>query len=134
MKKIITTLLISAFVLAGCRSATPPTPTFGTDSTSPTMPATEQAGTEQPTTGKIAGFTASDIAAHHTSSDCWVSIDGKVYDVSPYLNQHPGGAEVIINECGKDASTVFHSMGDKGKDHPAQATDTLQNYYKGLLQ
>lgn len=34
-----------------------------------------------------------DIAYHSDSTDCWVIINGKVWDVSNYLYSHPGGAD-----------------------------------------
>jgi L-lactate dehydrogenase (cytochrome) len=39
-----------------------------------------------------------------------VAIDGIVYDVTKFLPSHPGGAQIIVNGSGKDASTVFHSF------------------------
>lgn len=86
-----------------------------------------------PSSSKIAGFTASDVAMHATTNDCWFSIDGGVYDVTSYINVHPGGSELIIKYCGKDATSAFHTMDGRGKDHPTQATAQLQNYYKGVL-
>jgi cytochrome b involved in lipid metabolism len=122
MKKTLFALVFSSLVLAGCSGV----------STSSTSVATPTAGVDS--NGKIAGFTASDVATHAASSDCWVIIDGSVYDVTSFLNRHEGGAEVIIKECGKDASTAFHTMDGSGRDHPAKATAMLKNYYKGVLQ
>lgn len=115
-------MLLSAFVFAGC-SPTSPTPT-------PTGTPTSDA----PTSGKIAGFVASDLAQHARASDCWIGVDGAVYDVTSYANVHPGGVDVIVKYCGKDATTAFHTMDGRGKDHPGQATAMLKNYYKGVLQ
>lgn len=35
---------------------------------------------------------------HKTEKSCWVTIDGKVYDVTEFLDSHPGGVEYIV-EC-----------------------------------
>jgi hypothetical protein len=36
------------------------------------------------------------VAQHTSSADAWLSIGGQVYDVSDFLAQHPGGAEVLL--------------------------------------
>lgn len=35
-------------------------------------------------------YTPSEVAAHNTSSDCWVSLLGKVYDLTPLCEEHTG--------------------------------------------
>ena len=52
-------------------------------------------------------FTAEDVAVHNTRSSCWVSRNGKVYDVSPFLADHPGGDDLILNYAGKDVGEVM---------------------------
>jgi cytochrome b involved in lipid metabolism len=47
-----------------------------------------------------ATVSASDLSLHSAADDCWVGYKGMVYDVTGYLNQHPGGAEKIISLCG----------------------------------
>ncbi|RAO68205.1 uncharacterized protein BHQ10_004217 [Talaromyces amestolkiae] len=53
-----------------------------------------------------------DIAYHSDSTDCWVIINGKVWDVSNYLYSHPGGADVIFCHAGKDASFTYNQVHD----------------------
>jgi cytochrome b involved in lipid metabolism len=63
-------------------------------------------------------YTADEVAQHTGDKDVWMSIHGKVYDVTPFLEDHPGGPEILRNVAGMDASEqfdeVFHS--DKAKD------------------
>jgi cytochrome b involved in lipid metabolism len=47
------------------------------------------------------------LAAHDTQADCWVAIDGGVYDLTSYIDQHPGGAQRILNLCGTDGTSAF---------------------------
>ncbi|CAI0390719.1 unnamed protein product [Linum tenue] len=68
-------------------------------------------------------------ASEHTSKeDCWIVIDGKVYDVSSYLDDHPGGDEVILQATGKDATDDFEDIG-----HSQDARDQLKTFCIGEL-
>lgn len=59
------------------------------------------------------GITAATVATHKTSSNCWIIINGKVYDVTSYIPVHPGGTSTIINQCGKDATNAFNTKGEQ---------------------
>lgn len=77
-------------------------------------------------------FTLEDVAAHNTKDSCYLAVDGKVYDVSPFiaLGMHKAGVDVIINNCGKDATVAF-TKAHEGKSLP---TETLAKYYIGMLK
>lgn len=72
-------------------------------------------------------YTLSDLAAHSSASDCWLAIDGKVYDVTNYIGKHPGGNE-ITKGCGKDATQMFKQEG-----HSRQANLIASEYQIGIL-
>ena len=42
----------------------------------------------------------SDLAKHNKLSDCWIGYDGKVYDITSFLPNHPGSAAAISPYCG----------------------------------
>jgi cytochrome b involved in lipid metabolism len=54
------------------------------------------------------------VGKHNTAEDCWMAIDGNVYDLTAFLPLHPGGSQVLLEVAGKDASKEFldakHSM------------------------
>lgn len=53
------------------------------------------------------------MAKHNTKNDCWVIIDNKVYDVTSFLDDHPGGAKAILLYGGKDATEQFDMLHDR---------------------
>lgn len=53
----------------------------------------------------------------------------KVYDVTKYLDDHPGGAEVLLDVSGQDADEFFEDIG-----HSKDARDELANYLIGALK
>ena len=61
------------------------------------------------TSGPAASTTLAlaDLAAHDSTADCWVAIDGGVYDLTSYIDQHPGGAQRILDLCGADGTAAF---------------------------
>ena len=45
-----------------------------------------------------------EVAKHNTRESCWVVVNGKVYDVTEYLDEHPGGAQIMLQYGGKVSS------------------------------
>ncbi|KAL3633332.1 hypothetical protein CASFOL_022859 [Castilleja foliolosa] len=73
-------------------------------------------------------YSLSEVAEHNTSKDCWVTIFGKVYNVTPFLDEHPGGDEILLSATGKDATAEFDDVG-----HSHDAWAMLEKYYVGEL-
>ncbi len=79
-------------------------------------------------------LTNEEIAKHHVQEDCWLTIQGNVYDVSGYIFQHPGGAGEIIPFCGSDATNAFATKGkNPSTPHSQIAVNLLAGYYIGTL-
>lgn len=69
-----------------------------------------------------------EASQHSTKDDCWVVIDGKVYDVTAYLDEHPGGDDVLLTATGKDAKEEFEDAG-----HSKDARDLMEEFCVGEL-
>lgn len=51
-----------------------------------------------------------ELVKHNKFDDCWVVIHGKVYDLTEFIKNHPGGADKILKFAGKDATVGFHQI------------------------
>eukprot|EP00698_Gefionella_okellyi_P023439 TRINITY_DN8013_c0_g1_i2.p2 TRINITY_DN8013_c0_g1~~TRINITY_DN8013_c0_g1_i2.p2 ORF type:complete len:156 (-),score=22.13 TRINITY_DN8013_c0_g1_i2:597-1013(-) len=75
-------------------------------------------------------FTLEDIASHNTTKSAWVIVHGKVYDVTNFVPDHPGGPEFIIRNSGdKDATSAFEDQG-----HSDDAREMLKPLQIGVLE
>ncbi|KAJ3293657.1 Cytochrome b5 type B (outer mitochondrial membrane) [Borealophlyctis nickersoniae] len=70
-----------------------------------------------------------EVAQHNSRNDIWMVIDGKVYDITKFLDEHPGGEEVLLEQAGVDATDAFEEIG-----HSDDARDLLKTMYKGDLK
>ncbi|KAL0849414.1 hypothetical protein ABMA28_013708 [Loxostege sticticalis] len=73
-------------------------------------------------------ITLDEVALHDTPQDCWVVIYDRVYDITTFLYEHPGGADVMLEYAGQDASTAFRSSG-----HSRNTGKTLDRFLVGEL-
>ncbi|CAN6466400.1 unnamed protein product [Victoria cruziana] len=72
--------------------------------------------------------TFEEVSKHNLTKDCWLIIDGKVYDVTSFMDDHPGGDEVLLSATGKDATNDFEDVG-----HSNAARDMMAKYYIGKI-
>lgn len=71
-------------------------------------------------------ITLDECKAHNTDKSCWLVVHGKVYDVTEFLEEHPGGYDIILSATGKDATEDFDEIG-----HSGNARKLLDKYYLG---
>ena len=135
MKKLRTfsLLITSPLILAGCLQSSP------AENKEPATPAaTPDQSLEQQVAPEVTEgtqiYTLDMIAEHNSPSDCWIGIEGMVYDVTPFIadQAHPGGP-AILQGCGKDATEMFNERPNGSGAHSQDARSMLPQYYIGDL-
>lgn len=48
-----------------------------------------------------------ELAEHTDKKDCWIAVHGVVMDITPFLNEHPGGPDVVVVTAGRDCTAEF---------------------------
>ncbi|KAK4522560.1 hypothetical protein GAYE_PCTG10G0450 [Galdieria yellowstonensis] len=69
-----------------------------------------------------------EVSKHCSRNDVWIVVEKKVYAVTDFLEDHPGGEDAILKVAGRDATEDFHGVG-----HSSLAWNMLQNYLVGFL-
>jgi NAD(P)H-flavin reductase len=76
-------------------------------------------------------YTAEQVAAKRAQGLLWIVIHGKVYDVTEFIEEHPGGAEIITDIPWDDFETMNMEFDDA--DHSDEALEDMKELYKGRL-
>lgn len=83
-------------------------------------------------TGEGYALTRKVVAHHGAANDAWVVYKGGVYDVTLFLESHPGGADVMLGRLGGDVTELMEGAGD-GHTHSKFAYKILERYRIGEL-
>ncbi|XP_030381650.1 cytochrome b5 isoform X2 [Scaptodrosophila lebanonensis] len=73
-------------------------------------------------------ITLATVKEHNKSNDLWIIIENKVYDVTKFLNEHPGGEDSLLSVAGRDGTKDFIDVG-----HSQDARNMMKKYYIGDL-
>ncbi|XP_007249641.2 cytochrome b5 reductase 4 isoform X1 [Astyanax mexicanus] len=60
--------------------------------------------------GRLIDVTEEELKKHNTRNDCWTCIRGMVYNVSAYMDFHPGGEEELMRAAGIDGTDLFDQV------------------------
>lgn len=60
--------------------------------------------------GRLIEVTQEELKKHNTRDDCWTCIRGMVYNVTPYMDYHPGGEEELMKAAGIDGTDLFDQV------------------------
>ncbi|XP_035437424.2 cytochrome b5 isoform X3 [Spodoptera frugiperda] len=73
-------------------------------------------------------LTAEEVKRHNTRKSVWMVIRNEVYDVTSFVDEHPGGEDPILDAAGQDATIAFEDVG-----HSEDAKAMLKKYKIGTL-
>ncbi|KDP33792.1 hypothetical protein JCGZ_07363 [Jatropha curcas] len=73
-------------------------------------------------------YNKAEVSKHHKRTDCWIIIKDKVYDVTSYVEEHPGG-DAILAHAGDDSTEGFF-----GPQHATRVFDMIDDFYIGDLE
>ncbi|KAJ5880402.1 uncharacterized protein N7473_011455 [Penicillium subrubescens] len=73
-------------------------------------------------------YTLEEVQEHNKTDDVWIVLHNKVYDITRYLEDHPGGSAILFEVAGTDATEAFEETG-----HSDEARKELEKYHIGDL-
>lgn len=76
-------------------------------------------------------FTPAEVAAHNTEKSCYVTLGSKVYDVTSFVDDHPGGGDLIMEYAGKDVSEIMRDV--VSHEHTDAAYEILDECLVGFV-
>ncbi|GIJ99100.1 hypothetical protein Aspvir_001226 [Aspergillus viridinutans] len=74
-------------------------------------------------------FTLQEISEHKTKKDLYLIVHDKVYDCSSFVDEHPGGEEVLLDVAGQDSTEAFEDVG-----HSDEAREILEGLLVGTVK
>ena len=75
------------------------------------------------------GYTMAQVAANNSAKSCWAVIEGSVYNLTNWINSHPGGSGAIISLCGTEATSSFNAQ----HANQSRPSSRLSGYLLGPL-
>jgi cytochrome b involved in lipid metabolism len=98
----------------------------------PSPTATTAASTPAPAPAKTqeALYTMAKVKENNSATSCWSAINGNVYNLTKWIESHPGKPQPILGLCGTDGTSSFNAR-HRGQSNP---TSTLAGYLLGPLE
>ncbi|CAG2163669.1 unnamed protein product [Oppiella nova] len=78
--------------------------------------------------GQDREFTRDEVRDHNETDSLWVIVESKVYDITHFLGEHPGGRDILREYGGMDATNRFREV-----EHSADAIEMMKAYKIGRV-
>lgn len=80
-------------------------------------------------------YTLEEISKHSSREDCWMAVEGKVYDVTKYIasGMHKG-KDAILMGCGKDATSIYNNRPNGSGAHSKLAREVMSKFAIGVVK
>ena len=95
----------------------------------PTPIATPAASATPTPAATTSGYTMAQVSANNSAKSCWAVIEGSVYNLTNWINSHPGGSGAILSLCGTEATSSFKAQ----HANQSRPTSRLSGYLLGPL-
>ena len=73
-------------------------------------------------------FEYKEVAKHNSVNDAWIIINNNVYDITKYIDKHPGGKAILISSLGQDVTEEFKNI-----HHSSNAHTLMEKYCIGKI-
>ncbi|RFU27719.1 hypothetical protein B7463_g8627, partial [Scytalidium lignicola] len=79
----------------------------------------------------LPSFTQADVASHSTAQSCYVTLGNRVFDVTDFVESHPGGGDLVLEYGGKDVTEILKDQ--DSHFHSEAAYEILEDSLVGFL-
>ncbi len=76
-------------------------------------------------------FTPAEVASHNSKKSCFVTLGSNVYDVTDFIDAHPGGGDLVLEYAGKDIKAILED--EASHAHSEAAYEVLEDSHVGFL-
>ncbi|KAE8355322.1 hypothetical protein BDV28DRAFT_48320 [Aspergillus coremiiformis] len=76
-------------------------------------------------------FTSAEVESHNNAKSCYVTVGSKVYDITSFVDDHPGGGDLILEYAGKDVKEILRDA--VSHEHSDAAYEILEESWVGFI-
>lgn len=76
-------------------------------------------------------ITQAEVASHNSAKSCFVTIDERVFDITEFVEDHPGGGDLVLEYAGKDVKEILED--EISHKHSDSAYEILDDYLVGFV-
>ncbi|OJI97126.1 hypothetical protein ASPVEDRAFT_273081 [Aspergillus versicolor CBS 583.65] len=76
-------------------------------------------------------FTKAEVESHNSADSCYVTLGSKVYDITSFVEDHPGGGELVLEYAGKDVTEILRDP--VSHEHSESAYEILDDSLVGFI-